>query len=203
MYISIDTFSDVLGIVLADGKDIIAHLSYKRLKPFSELLVSKIDGVFKEYGYSPQDLEGIVVNKGPGGYSGLRVGITTAKTIAYTLSIPVYTYTSLKAMAYRHRFFCGEILTGVYAGQGEVYTATFSTGGKVKQQGDIKLVKKDSFIQTATAFKGLVVVKNIPLEGDNIAHISDDLAVDGYFTTLEEKTEEDLFRLEPIYLRQL
>ena len=48
---------------------------------------------------TPQSLSEIVVANGPGSYTGLRIGITTAKTMAYTLDIPLYEVSSLKALA--------------------------------------------------------------------------------------------------------
>jgi len=130
MLLSIDTFSDILGLSLIDGHKLILRLSYGKVKPFSELLISKIDGIFRETGYSLSDLYGVAVNVGPGSYTGLRVGITVAKTIAYAQKVKLFSYPSLHAVAFRHRYCGGKMLVGIYAGQGGLYSRFQPVGGE-------------------------------------------------------------------------
>ncbi|WP_457628356.1 tRNA (adenosine(37)-N6)-threonylcarbamoyltransferase complex dimerization subunit type 1 TsaB [Persephonella sp.] len=204
MVLSIDTFSDILGLSIIDGHRIVVRLSYTKVKPFSELIVGKIHSVFNELGYDLSVLYGVAVNIGPGSYTGLRVGITVAKTLAYAQGIKLFSYPSLDAIAFRYRH-CGEkLLAGIYAGQGEVYTATYrlSPGG-IQIEGDMKLVKKGDFLKMAEEFDGSVAVKNIELQRKDTLQIVEDLSVDGCFYALKENREEDPLKLEPVYLRSL
>ncbi len=202
MILSIDTYSDVLGVSLIDGHNLVVRQSYQKLKPFSELLMSRIDEVFRQLGYDPSVLYAVVVNKGPGSYTGLRVGITVAKTLAYSLNIPVYSYSSLEAMAYRYRFCNSKITAVINAGKGECYLQEFTSDGKeIKPVSEIKLIKISHFKQMD--IDGLVVVKNVDINRGNVIHLIEDLSVDGAFYSLKKESTEDLMRLEPVYIRPL
>jgi len=202
MILSIDTYSDVLGISLIDGHNLVVRQSYQKLKPFSELLMSRVDEVFRQLGYDPAVLYAVVVNKGPGSYTGLRVGITVAKTLAYSLNIPVYSYISLEAMAYRYRFCNGKITSVINAGKGECYLQEFTSDKKeINPVSDIKLIKISHFKQMEV--DGLVVVKNVDINRENVIQLIEDLSVDGAFYSLKKGKKEDLMRLEPVYVRPL
>jgi tRNA threonylcarbamoyl adenosine modification protein YeaZ len=69
------------------------------IKNHSTALMPAIDGLMQAVGMAPKELEQIVVAKGPGSYTGLRIGVTTAKTLAQTLNIPLIGVSSLKAVA--------------------------------------------------------------------------------------------------------
>lgn len=202
MILSIDTFSEILGISLIDGHKLVLRQSYEKLKPFSELLMEKIDVSFKQLGYEPSVLYAVVVNKGPGAFTGLRVGITVAKTISYSLNIPIYTYGSLEAMAFKYRFYNGEITTAINAGKGECYVGKFYADFEgINKLEDIKLKKIKDFKEEK--HNGLVVVKNIDISGEKVVHLIEDLSVDGAFYALKNHLIEDPFKLEPLYIRSL
>ncbi len=200
MILSIDTFSDILGIsLIGDDKDVIFNLSYKRPKPFSESLIKIIDDNFKELNIQKSQLTSVCVNKGPGSYTGLRIGITTAKVLAYALNIKLYSYESLYAAAYKYRCFKGKILVAVYAGKGEAYVRMFDNRKlNLKPLTENLLIKKtqlEGFINDAD----LIIQKNLDIE-DSI-EIKTSLALDGALLALEKNSLEDPFPLEPIYLR--
>src|SRR5699024_3404058 len=81
------------------NKIFIKHQS-KIKKKYSLVMKSVIENMLKKANIEPKDLTEIVVANGPGSYTGLRIGITTAKTLAYALNIPVYEVSSLKALAH-------------------------------------------------------------------------------------------------------
>ncbi len=200
MILSIDTFSDILGIaVLDENKEHIVFLNYKKPKPFSEILIQKIDEIFKEYSISKNDLKAVVVNKGPGTYTGLRIGITTAKVLSYAMNIPLYTYESLYAMAYKYKYFSGTILSAVYAGKGEVYLRKFlSKNGNIQPLTENLLIKRkelESFLKNVD----LVVEKNLNLK--NAEKLTESLSLAGAFFAFKQNNKENPFTVEPVYLR--
>jgi tRNA threonylcarbamoyladenosine biosynthesis protein TsaB len=72
------------------------------------------------------DLEAVAVSQGPGSYTGLRIGVSTAKGIAYGLEIPLIGINTLQAMAGSQRIVPGEFVVAVLdARRKEVYTQTF------------------------------------------------------------------------------
>lgn len=202
MLISIDTYSENLGISLIDGHKLVVKQVYHKLKPFSELLMEKIDMIFNQLGYSPSILYAVSVNKGPGSYTGLRVGITVAKTISYSLNIPIYVFSSLEAMAYKYRAHEGNITVAINAGKGECYVADFQSNiSDITQISEIRLMKINEFKKEIP--ENLVVVKNLDIHGNNIIQDIDDLSTEGAFFALKHHQKEDPMKLEPIYIRPL
>ncbi len=200
MILSIDSFSDILGISLIEDDSVLIRESLYKLKPFSELLVDRLDKIFKEFNFSKKDISKIVVNKGPGSFTSLRVGITVAKTISYVLKIPVYSYISLDAMAFKYRCFTGNIVSLINAGKGEAYFREYKSDGEnIFPVSDITLVKQKSI---AIDKEKLYVVKNIKFTEKNIVSINEDLSVCGVKIALKNQVEDVMF-LEPVYIRSL
>lgn len=69
----------------------------------SSLLTSFIEEIIRESGISMADLSAVAVSRGPGSYTGLRIGVSAAKGICYGLDIPLIAVNSLEAMAYHFR----------------------------------------------------------------------------------------------------
>ena len=87
----------VIGL-LKDGKEIskIEEVSHNG---HSSLLIPSIDKILKDNNSDTKDLNEIIVVSGPGSFTGVRLGITVAKTLAYTLNVPIKTITSIEAIA--------------------------------------------------------------------------------------------------------
>jgi tRNA threonylcarbamoyl adenosine modification protein YeaZ len=84
---------------VVDGQEVLGQSQTMAIKNHSTALMPAIDGLMQAVGMAPKELEQIVVAKGPGSYTGLRIGVTTAKTLAQTLNIPLIGVSSLKAVA--------------------------------------------------------------------------------------------------------
>jgi len=85
----IDTSSDVSRVGLFVGRDELKTVEWKGKGDLSENLISKIDSLLKESGETKESLTKIAVLAGPGSYTGLRIGITVANFLAWSLSIPI------------------------------------------------------------------------------------------------------------------
>lgn len=68
-------------------------------KDMSSIIIVKMEEAFKKSEIKPSDLDKILVVNGPGSFTGIRVGLTIAKTMAWTLKIPVVPISSLEVMA--------------------------------------------------------------------------------------------------------
>lgn len=95
----IDTSNQPLSVALTDGNDVLAEITNNTKTNHSVQLMPMIQRLFNESSMSKNDLDGIVVAEGPGSYTGLRIGVTTAKTLAYVLNCKLYGVSSLKALA--------------------------------------------------------------------------------------------------------
>ncbi|MCM3761071.1 tRNA (adenosine(37)-N6)-threonylcarbamoyltransferase complex dimerization subunit type 1 TsaB [Alkalihalobacillus oceani] len=139
--LAIDTSSFIMGVALTDHGKTVAELTTNLKKNHSLRLMPAIEQMMKEADISPRELEKIVVAKGPGSYTGVRIGVTTAKTMAWSLGIPVVGVSSLAVLAQAGRFFHGVIVPLMDARRGQVYTGSYiAQGMEVRQQGEDRLV---------------------------------------------------------------
>lgn len=97
--VAIDTSTKQLSVALSDGTQIIAEASYVTSLNHATKLMPLLERLMQEANWSPKELTRIVVADGPGSYTGLRIGATTAKTLAYTLGIELVAVSTLELMA--------------------------------------------------------------------------------------------------------
>ncbi|MFA6304963.1 MAG: tRNA (adenosine(37)-N6)-threonylcarbamoyltransferase complex dimerization subunit type 1 TsaB [Patescibacteria group bacterium] len=81
--------TDLIQVKLIDGGKIVGSLESKEEYKQSELLLGIIDKLLKDQSIKVKDLDKVAVVSGPGAFSALRFGITTANALAWSLSIPV------------------------------------------------------------------------------------------------------------------
>ncbi|WP_213406320.1 tRNA (adenosine(37)-N6)-threonylcarbamoyltransferase complex dimerization subunit type 1 TsaB [Staphylococcus pasteuri] len=95
----IDTSNQPLSVAITNNNETIAEINNNSKVNHSVQLMPEIQRLFEQSGISKHDLDGIVVAEGPGSYTGLRIGVTTAKTLAYALNCKLYGVSSLKSLA--------------------------------------------------------------------------------------------------------
>ena len=100
LILNIDTSTDFAGISLSKDGESIVSAENKDQKDHASWLQVAIDDLMKQAGYQFSDLAAVAVTDGPGSYTGLRVGLATAKGFCYALSIPLITEHSLSLMAF-------------------------------------------------------------------------------------------------------
>lgn len=127
--LAIDTANLVMGVAIIDGDKIVGELTTNLQKNHSLRLMPAIDLLMEEVGLKPSDLERIVVSSGPGSYTGVRIGVTTAKTLAWSLNIPLVGISSLEVLAQNGRYFDGYIVPIFDARRGQVYTGLYKING--------------------------------------------------------------------------
>ncbi|MFC4324330.1 tRNA (adenosine(37)-N6)-threonylcarbamoyltransferase complex dimerization subunit type 1 TsaB [Litchfieldia salsa] len=124
--LSIDTSNLVMGIALVEEDKVIGEIITNLKKNHSVRVMPAIEQLLQECDVKPSELEKIVVAKGPGSYTGVRIGVTIAKTLAWTLKIPLVGVSSLEGLATNGRYFKGMISPIFDARRGQVYTGLFS-----------------------------------------------------------------------------
>ncbi|WP_249871592.1 tRNA (adenosine(37)-N6)-threonylcarbamoyltransferase complex dimerization subunit type 1 TsaB [Oceanobacillus saliphilus] len=123
--LAIDTSNQVLGVSLLKDDQIIGEIMTNLSKNHSVRLMPAIERLMGEVSLKPEELDKIVVAKGPGSYTGVRIGISTAKTMAWALNIPVVGVSSLEVLAYQGRFFNDYICPFFDARRGLVFTGLY------------------------------------------------------------------------------
>lgn len=123
--LAIDTSNQVLGLAIMKNETIVAELNTNIKKDHSSRLMPAIVNLMKEVEMKPNELHEIIVAYGPGSYTGTRIGVTTAKTLAWALNIPIYTVSSLEVVAANARFYGGYICPFFDARRKTVFTGLY------------------------------------------------------------------------------
>ncbi|ADX67994.1 tRNA (adenosine(37)-N6)-threonylcarbamoyltransferase complex dimerization subunit type 1 TsaB [Weeksella virosa] len=96
--------------------------------------------------YTLQEIDGVCVSKGPGSYTGLRIGVSAAKGLAFSLGVPLISINSLQVLANAFQGAdCDLIIPMIDARRMEVYTAIFSSDAKALTPTEAKIIDEDSF----------------------------------------------------------
>ncbi len=98
--LNIETSGEICSVALAQDARIMAVEEIKEANMHSQYLTILIQKAFDKAGISPDRLDAVAVSKGPGSYTGLRIGVSVCKGIAYAKDIPVIAVDTLQAMAW-------------------------------------------------------------------------------------------------------
>jgi len=96
----IDTATQFCSVTLTDGEQIIALKESSEKNAHSRVITVWIDEVLKQNNISPGAIDAVAVSQGPGSYTGLRIGVSTAKGLCYALNKPLISVGTLQAMAF-------------------------------------------------------------------------------------------------------
>ncbi len=99
MLLALDTSTPLVSVALAEDGAVLTSASSTRPMQHGEQLAPMMSAALAEVGALRQDVTAVAVGVGPGPYTGLRVGIVTARTFALALGIPVYGVCSLDVLA--------------------------------------------------------------------------------------------------------
>jgi len=133
--LSIETATPGASVALVEDKTTLAAASRIDRVGHATFLVPAIDFCFDQVGWSPSDLDAVIVDVGPGLFTGIRVGLATAQGLAAALGIPVVPATSVDAIALEARTGHRTIWTVVDARRGEFAVARYRPvpGGVVRE----------------------------------------------------------------------
>lgn len=95
----IDTSCKTSMAALAENGNVISSIALNDNKTHSVKMLPSIEYIFEASGITPKELDAVAVTNGPGSYTGLRIGVTTAKTFAYTLQKPLIGINTLDALS--------------------------------------------------------------------------------------------------------
>lgn len=98
LILNIETSTTVCSVALADSGKVMAYREINAGYTHAENLHVFIEEALEAAGVKPRDLEAIAVGRGPGSYTGLRIGVSAAKGLAYALSIPLISVSTLLQM---------------------------------------------------------------------------------------------------------
>lgn len=149
MILCIETATTNCSVALEkEGKVVALKEDYSNNYSHAERLHIFIDAILKENEVAPGDLAGIAVSKGPGSYTGLRIGVSAAKGLCYSLSIPLISIPTLTSLAKQVDAGAGEFIIPLLdARRMEVYTAGFDSKMKPIFETRAEILEENSFAE--------------------------------------------------------
>ncbi len=123
--LSIDSSSKVATIALINDEEIISEYILNNKREHSTILMPMIDKILNENNMSINDIDGYVVSKGPGSFTGLRIGMATIKGLSFGSNRPYVSLSSLDGLAYSVSSFSGIICPIMTALRENVYTSLY------------------------------------------------------------------------------
>jgi tRNA threonylcarbamoyladenosine biosynthesis protein TsaB len=219
LILSIDTATEKAGISLSINGSILAILANEEQKEHAAWLHVAIEEMLEHVGCKMKDLQAIAVSAGPGSYTGLRVGMSAAKGLCYSLNIPLITENTLRIMAYAalqqvQPDFNNLICPMIDARRMEVFTAIFDNAlTEVLSPIALVLDKKsfeNFFSSHSILFLGSGIGKwkeilpkdyqskssfiDSPFMASHLSVIAEQKYIDGQFT--------DIINAEPVYIKE-
>lgn len=137
--LAFDTSSKALSLAILEDKQVLAETMINIKKNHSITLMPAIDFLMGSLDWTPKDLDRIVVAQGPGSYTGLRIAVATAKTLAHTLKIELVGVSSLLALVPEQVE--GLVIPVMDARRNNVYAGFYQSGQAVWPEAHLPLTE--------------------------------------------------------------
>ncbi len=134
MQIAIDTATAMAKLAIVKDSQVLAETTWHCQQSHTTELLPRLAQLLGEAKVNIQSARGIIVAKGPGSFNGIRVGISTAKGLAFSLGIPIVGISNLEVAAYQYAETGLPICPVFNAGRGEIATAVYQKKDKEWRQ---------------------------------------------------------------------
>ena len=214
----IETATKVCSVALSEGDTIVGKKEVTIANSHAEMLSPFIQELFQEQNWKYKDIDAIAVSKGPGSYTGLRIGVSSAKGLCYSIDKPLISVSTLESMAAgmiqlhkngeTNTLFCPMI----DATRMEVYSAIYDSDLNPVRGIEAQIINEDSFSEYFTNHKlyfsgdGADKCKELFSEQSN-AIFMDEFEISSEYMLhiankkLANKEFEDVAYFEPYYLK--
>ncbi|MBI5285742.1 MAG: tRNA (adenosine(37)-N6)-threonylcarbamoyltransferase complex dimerization subunit type 1 TsaB [Chloroflexi bacterium] len=212
MELSIEAASDDVGIALSVDGTVAMTATWRTQQNQSVELLPNIDRLLTEAGRTKDDIGAVFVDVGPGGYAGLRVGVSIAKALAHALGVPIAGIGRLEVDAYGAAAEAGgrRIVAVHRAGRGEAAWAAYRDGGGWREELPPRISKSEVLYEAIGA--GDAVTGDIDDELAAVVQRADAAAVSSHqhrvmalaalgHRRLADGRVDDAASLVPLYLR--
>ena len=211
----IETSTSCLSVALAEEGRVVADRVCTQPRQQASLTAPLVKEILDSQGIGMKDCDAVCVSKGPGSYTGLRVGVSTAKGLAFGAGIPLLSVGTLEVLAAQgaagRMDGCRWIVPMVDARRMEVYTAVFSPEGK-------QVTEVRPLVVDADSFAGRLADGPVLFIGDGALKCRETLSSPNAFfrdaaplasamaplaeAAYNEKRFEDVAYFEPFYLKE-
>ena len=160
--LNIETSTTNCSVSLSNkGETLVLKEDYGNGYSHAEKLHVYIEEVLNEANITASHLDAIAVSKGPGSYTGLRIGVSAAKGLAYALEKPLISVSTLEALAYQIKAESGVIIPMLDARRLEVYSAIFDASYNLVRAIEAQILDE-------SAFEKELVSGNVYFVGDGV-----------------------------------
>jgi len=214
--LQIDTATEICSVSISEAGETLATIEAAEPNLHASQLTVFIDRLLKQVQITYADLAAVCVSKGPGSYTGLRIGVSTAKGLCYALDIPLLAINTLEMMfsGYSKENNPSDTLyvPMLDARRMEVYLEIFDGNNNLILPTEAQIIDENSF-QSYTANKlilfgsGAAKLKQLFVQNDSIYLDTDFVHSSSYMSSLAFKKFinqefEDLIYFEPFYLKE-
>ena len=203
--LAFDTSSKALSLAILEDKQVLAETTINIKKNHSITLMPAIDFLMASLDWTPKDLDRIVVAEGPGSYTGLRIAVATAKTLAHTLNIELIGMSSLLSLVPRQQE--GLLVPLMDARRNNVYAGFYENAKPVMPEAHL------SFAEVVEQVKDAEQVTFVGEVGPFVEQIQEQLPQASYQETLPnaanlalwawDKKADSLHDFVPNYLKRV
>ena len=220
MIVCLETSTNICSVALCNSCGVVAIRESSENKSHASQLTVFIQELLTREGLRANDLDAVAVSKGPGSYTGLRIGVSTAKGIAYAASIPLIGIETTLSM------FCGIdetmrrkhqtnkttlFVPMIDARRMEVYYSVLTSEGKTVKEISAEIIDDSSFTGIPESVQLLIfgdgaskckkVIKRENVEFADEFRMSAAYMYEPAFKSLREQRFEDIAYFEPFYLK--
>ena len=169
LILAIETGTDICSVALVRDGELVALRESDEERNHATTIAPFVDELLRECGVRASELEAVAVSKGPGSYTGLRIGVSFAKGLCYGLNIPLVAVGSLDSLTEvaREDFEAGildvegwdeaTLCPMIDARRMEVYTQLFSSEGVAESDVEARIIDGESFSEERTSGKPFVI----------------------------------------------
>jgi tRNA threonylcarbamoyladenosine biosynthesis protein TsaB len=189
--VCLDTSHRTLTIALIEGDEIVYGFQKDAFKAQSETIMVELDHAFKTVGWTPKQMDEMVITDGPGSYTGIRIAMTIAKVICQQASLPLYTLSSLQLLAGTKK----KVLALMDARSHRAYVGMYEFGLPVIADCVLPLNEVATLIHEDTVITG-----DGQLVGKSVVSVD----LPQHFLDLKPlwRRVENVFTLQPRYLKE-
>ncbi len=210
--LNIDTAVDVASVCLAKDGDALQLTTNEIQKDHAAWLHPALEEILYKNGITMKDVEAVAVSIGPGSYTGLRVGLATAKGLCYAMNIPIITISTLEMMAYAVKDEAADLICPLIdARRMEVFAVVYDKLLQLQIAPQVMIINENSFAEFLAVHKILfcgsgskklqTIISNSNALFTNTDGNASHLAVLSY-KRFCKKEFADLAYTEPLYLKE-
>lgn len=217
--LAIETATMVSSVALSTGERLLGEIILQTRLTHSEILMPHIEKLLLMTKTEKKNLDAVAVSIGPGSFTGLRIGLAAAKSMAYVLDIPLIGISTMEALAAQYPVPDVYIVPALDAQKGNVYTSVYEwEHGSLCQRQEISVQPFEEVLEVCRKMD-----KNVVLVGDVAQKRQDDIQKAGSpvfvappylvmpraatladlaWKRLQKNKVDSVMNLEPVYIRR-